>query len=261
MDVKQILNERGIRPARSLGQYFLIDDGVARRMVDYAGVGSEDVILEIGAGVGSLTEQLIGKAKKVYAVETDAALCEVLRERYPNQSTIEVLEGDIMKLELPEFDKVVASIPFSISSPITYKLLLHKPGFGVAVLLYQREFTQKLIATPNTNAYGRISVIMQVLADIEVLEIVHRDAFYPAPPVTTAIVRLKEKKERLVNDNAKFFELVTAAFAQRRKKLTRLFKGRLLGTTALVELEKRPEELWPGEFAKVANYMDVGFKV
>ncbi|RZN34335.1 MAG: ribosomal RNA small subunit methyltransferase A [Methanophagales archaeon ANME-1-THS] len=253
MDVKQLLYERGIRPSRGLGQYFLIDENVARRMVEYAGVGCEDVILEIGAGLGSLTEQLVGRAKKVYAVEKDTALCEVLRARYQNQSRIEVLEGDIMKLKLPAFDKVVASIPFALSSPLTYKLLLHKQGFGLAVLLYQREFTQKLIATPNTTAYGRISVITQVLAEVEVLEVVHRDAFYPSPPVTTALVRLKEKKERLVNDTAEFFAFVTEAYDQRRKKLRWLLKGCHAENTELAE--KRPEELSPSEFAELTNYL------
>jgi len=252
MDVKKILIERGIKAkaTRSLGQYFLIDDGVATRMVEYADVESSDVVLEIGAGVGSLTEKLERKAKKVYAVEKDEELCEVLKERYDNKSRTEVLEGDIMKLELPKFDKVVASIPFSLSSPITYKLLLHNAGFGVAVLLYQKEFAQKMSAIPGSKLYGRLSVITQALADIEILELVHRDAFYPSPPVTAAIVRLREK---VVENKEKFFELVTAAFGQRRKKMSSIFKTRFLGGLALVELEKRPEELSPEEFVKIAK--------
>lgn len=251
MEVKKILVERGIKATRRLGQYFLIDDGVVTRMVEYAGVERGDVVLEIGAGVGSLTEKLERKAKKVYAVEKDEELCEVLRERC-NTSKTEVLEGDIMKLELPAFDKVVASIPFSLSSPITYKLLLHNAGFGLAVLLYQKEFAQKMSANPGSRLYGRLSVITQALADIEILELVHRDAFYPSPPVTAAIVRLREKE---VEDKAKFFELVTAAFGQRRKKMSSIFKTRFLGSSARAELEKRPEELRPEEFVKIANYV------
>lgn len=257
MDVKKILIERGIRATRSLGQYFLVDDGVASRMVEYAGVERGDVVLEIGAGVGSVTEKLDRKAEKVYAVEKDKELCELLREQYgAKKSKTEVIEADFMKLELPDFDKVVASIPFSLSSAITYKLLLHPAGFGLAVLLYQKEFAQKLVAKPRSKSYGRLSVISQALAEIEILELVHRDAFYPSPPVKTAIVRLKEKEgeNRLVEDKDKFFEFVTAAFDHRRKKMRTIFKASSSGSLALAELDKRPEELTPEEFVKLADY-------
>ena len=257
MDVKTTLIERGIRATRSLGQYFLVDDGVASRMVEYAGVARSDVVLEIGAGVGSVTEKLERKAKKVYAVEKDKELCELLRERDDGkESKTEVIEGDFMNIELPDFDKVVASIPFSLSSAITYKLLLHKAGFGLAVLLYQKEFAQKMTAKPGSKRYGRLSVISQALAEIEILELVHRDAFYPSPPVKTAIVRLKERegKNRLVGDKDKFFGFVTAAFDQRRKKMRTIFKASFSGSVALAELDKRPEELSPEEFVKLAEY-------
>ncbi|MEA2074123.1 MAG: 16S rRNA (adenine(1518)-N(6)/adenine(1519)-N(6))-dimethyltransferase RsmA [Euryarchaeota archaeon] len=256
MDVKTTLIERGIRATRSLGQYFLIDDGVATRMVEFAGVERGDVVLEIGAGVGSVTGKLVRRAKKVYAVEKDKELCELLREQYGTKtSKTEVIEGDFMKLELPDFDKVVASIPFSLSSAITYKLLLHPAGFGLAVLLYQKEFAQKLVAKPRSKSYGRLSVIAQALAEIEILEIVHRDAFYPSAPVKGAIVRLKERKqnEKLVEDKKKFFGFVTEAFDQRRKKMRSIFKNRLSGGLTFVELDKRPEELKPKEFAKLAQ--------
>ena len=254
MDVKNILIERGIRATRSLGQYFLIDDRVPSRMVEYAGVERGDVVLEIGAGVGSVTEKLERKARKVYAVEKDKELCELLRERYDGKKSItEVIEGDFMKIELPDFDKVVASIPFSLSSAITYKLLLHKAGFGLAVLLYQKEFAQKLVAKPRSKSYGRLSVIAQALAEIEILEVVHRDAFFPSAPVKGAIVRLKERKQIVIEDKKKFFEFVTAAFDQRRKKMRTIFKASSSGSLALAELEKRPEELSPEEFVKLAQ--------
>jgi 16S rRNA (adenine1518-N6/adenine1519-N6)-dimethyltransferase len=250
MEVKKILMERGIRATRSLGQYFLVDDGVSARMVEYAGVGSGDAVLEIGAGVGSVTEKLARKAKKVYAVEKDKELCEILRAQYGDkESRTEVIEDDIMKIDLPEFDKVVASIPFSLSSPITYKLLL--ADFGLAVLLYQKEFAEKMVAIPGSKLYGRLSVIAQALADIEILEFVHRDAFYPSPSVKTAMVRLEEKEKRIVEEKKKFFEFVTEAFEHRRKKMRNIFKTS--GSLALEELEKRPEELSPEEFVKLST--------
>lgn len=241
-----------VKAARSRSQYFLIDDAVAARLVDYAGVERGDVVLEIGAGGGSITEKLADKAKKVYAVEKDRALCETLRAQYENtksKAEVKVIEGDIMKIELPEFDKVVANIPFSLSSPITYKLLLHDPGFGLAVLLYQKEFAQKMIAKPGSSLYGRLSVITQALADTEILELVHRDAFYPSPPVKTAMVRLKEKG--LIANKEAFFEFVTTAFEHRRKKMRNTFKTRFPGGLALEELERRPEELSPDEFVRL----------
>ncbi|HUV02187.1 MAG TPA: 16S rRNA (adenine(1518)-N(6)/adenine(1519)-N(6))-dimethyltransferase RsmA [Desulfobacteria bacterium] len=255
MDIRSILIERGIRPTRSLGQYFLVDDGVASRMVEYASVGHGDVVLEIGAGVGSLTEKLNQHAKRVYAVEKDRNLCALLQECYGREnSNTEVMECDIMKLELPEFDKVVASLPFLISSPITYKLLLREAGFGLAVLLYQKEFAQKLVAKPRSNLYGRLSVISQALAEIEIMEIVHRDAFYPPAPVKGAIVRLRENENCEIGDKRTFFEFVTAAFDQRRKKLRAIFKKTRLGGLKLPALDKRPEELRPEEFVTLMDY-------
>ena len=251
-----------VKAARSRSQYFLIDDAVAARLVDYAGVERGDVVLEIGAGGGSITEKLANKAKKVYAVEKDKALCETLRAQYENKKSkaeVRVIEGDIMKIELPEFDKVVANIPFSLSSPITYKLLLHSAGFGLAVLLYQKEFAQKMIAKQGSSLYGRLSVITQALADTEILELVHRDAFYPSPPVKTVIVRLKEKEvekgqeEGLIANKEEFFEFVTTAFEHRRKKMRNTFKTSV--SLALEELERRPEELSPEEFAKLMRYI------
>jgi len=217
-------------------------------------------VLEIGAGGGSITDKLANKAKRVYAVEKDKALCETLRAQYETTKSkaevkVKVIEGDIMKIELPEFDKVVANIPFSLSSPITYKLLLHSAGFGLAVLLYQKEFAKKMTAKPRSRLYGRLSVISQALAEIEILEIVHRDAFYPSPPVKTAMVRLKEKEKgkRIVEEKRKFFEFVTTAFEHRRKKMKNIFKTSfgLSGSSALEQLARRPEELSPDDFVRL----------
>jgi 16S rRNA (adenine1518-N6/adenine1519-N6)-dimethyltransferase len=239
MDVRSMLNERGMQPERRLGQYFLADEGVATRMVAYAALTRNDLVLEIGAGAGSLTEHLNRAAKKVYAVEKDQALVALLRERFETEASVtKILEGDVLELPLPVFDKVVASIPFMISARLTYKLLLREAGFGLAVLLVQREFAEKLVAAPRTNAYGRLSVLAQALS------------------VIGAVVRLQESeaKRDLIRDKAQFFEFVTAAFAQRRKKLKTIFKG-LLGEerATWADLEQRPEELTPEAFVRLAH--------
>jgi 16S rRNA (adenine1518-N6/adenine1519-N6)-dimethyltransferase len=259
MDVRNKLIERGLRPERRLGQYFLADEGVATRMVAYATVTRNDIVLEIGAGVGGLTEHLNRAAKKVYAVEKDQALVALLRERFETEASVtEILEGDVLELPLPVFDKVVASIPFMISARLTYKLLLHEAGFGLAVLLVQREFAGKLVAAPRTDAYGRLSVLAQALTDVAILETVPRGAFYPTAPVIGAVVRLQESvaKRNMIRDKMQFFEFVTAAFAQRRKKLKTIFKDRLGEERATwAELEQRPEELTPEAFVRLSQLL------
>ena len=257
-DVRSMLNEHGIRPERRLGQYFLTDEGVATRMVTYAGVTRDDTVLEIGAGTGSLTEHLNRAAKKVYAVERDQALVALLRERFEAKaSATEILEGDVLEISLPMFDKVVASIPFMISARLTYKLLYRvEADLGLAVLLVQQEFAEKLVAAPRTDAYGRLSVLVQALTEVAILETVPRNAFYPPAPVTGAVVRLQESeaKRNLISDKAQIFEFVTAAFAQRRKKLRAIFKHGLEQPALQTELEQRPEELTPEAFARLAAY-------
>jgi 16S rRNA (adenine1518-N6/adenine1519-N6)-dimethyltransferase len=256
MDVRSMLIERGIRPTRRLGQYFLVDEGVAARMVAYAAVTRNDVVLEIGAGTGSLTEHLNRTAKKVCAVEKDQALVALLREQFETEGSVtEILEGDVLAIPLPAFDKVVASIPFMISAQLTYKLLLHEAGFGLAVLLVQQEFAEKLVAAPRTDAYGRLSVLTRALADVAILETVPRAAFYPPAPVTGAVVRLQEiaAKTNLIRDKVQFFEFVTAAFAHRRKKLKTILKRRFGESATWAELEQRPEELTPEAFVRLAQ--------
>jgi 16S rRNA (adenine1518-N6/adenine1519-N6)-dimethyltransferase len=256
MDIQSILQARGIRPSKRMGQYFLADEAVVARMVEYAAVSGEAEVLEIGAGVGSLTEALDRSAKKVYAVEKDPNLCAYLRERFePEKSKTEIVEGDVLRLELPHCDKVVASIPFQISTPLTYKLLLHEPSFAVAVLLYQQEFAEKLIATPRSNSYGRLSVVAQALAEVEQFEHVPRAAFYPPAPVKTAIVRLTERAgaQRLVGAKSAFLNFVTAAFEHRRKKLKYSVNAETLVGVDGAVLEKRPEELSPEEFVRLAT--------
>jgi 16S rRNA (adenine1518-N6/adenine1519-N6)-dimethyltransferase len=260
MDIRSALQARGIRPSKRMGQYFLADEEVVARMVAYAAVGSEDEVLEIGAGMGSLTEALDRNAKKVYAVEKDAALCAILRDRFGLASSrTTILEGDVLSMELPHCAKVVASIPFQVSSPLTIKLMTHEPGFAVAVLLYQQEFAEKLIARPRTKAYGRLSVVAQALAEVDLLELVPRGAFYPPAPVKTAIVRLKARtgNQQLVADKVAFLSFVTAAFEHRRKKLKWNLAAKQQEGEVSAVMEKRAEELSPAEFVLLAGCLSV----
>jgi len=271
-DVREIFTERGIRPLKKEGQHFLLDDGIAARMLEYADVRSEDVVLEIGAGVGNLTEKLERRAKKVIAVEKDSRLCEVLRERCKNA---EILQGDILDIEIPPFNKVVANIPFALSSPITLRLLLFH-DFDVAVMMYQREFAEKMVAKrgeklrergKTKKLYGRLSVIVQTLAEVEILEFVPRRAFFPQPAVDAAIVRLKPRSVRDLETTAEktlFASVVSAAFDNRRKKLKNIpvfkhiFRHACESSSAQDEwlrsiADLRPEELQPADFVRLSR--------
>jgi 16S rRNA (adenine1518-N6/adenine1519-N6)-dimethyltransferase len=140
---------------RRIGQNFLVDRDVLSRIADYAELNPADSILEIGAGTGNLTEVLSRRAGRVYAVEVDGGLAMGLKGRFAN---VKVIEGDALKVELPDYNKVVSNLPYQISSKITYRLL-SKP-FDLAVLMYQREFAKRLIAAPGTAGYGRLSMVV-----------------------------------------------------------------------------------------------------
>jgi 16S rRNA (adenine1518-N6/adenine1519-N6)-dimethyltransferase len=247
---------------RVKGQHFLRDERVLQRIVEYAQVGEKDIVLEIGAGTGNLTRALASKAKQVYAIELDKKLASNLREQFTG-TNVEVIEGNALKLKFPDFNKVVANPPYYISSDLTFKLLHHK--FELGVLMYQKEFAERMAASPGSESYGRLSVTAQHYAEIEILEIVPKSAFHPAPEVDSAIVRLKLRKPSYeVKDEEFFFKLVTACFTQRRKKIKNaILKSAIalgLNCSALEEAlrkssywNQRAEELSAAEFALLSN--------
>lgn len=231
---------------RRKGQNFLVDSGVLSRIADYAELNPADSILEIGAGTGNLTEVLSRRAGRVYAVEVDGGLAAGLRGRFDN---VEVVSGDALKVELPDYNKVVSNLPYQISSKITYRLL-SRP-FDLAVLMYQREFAKKLIAVPGTANYGRLSMVTGHYVRAEVLEYVSRTAFRPNPRVGSAIVRLRPRPDRLDVNHENFMRLATGLFSHRRKKLGPAMEAMGISREALADfdrsiLDRRAEETDPG---------------
>ncbi len=183
---------KGLRPSRRMGQNFLILPDVADRMVERAGLSKRDHVLEVGPGFGVLTERLSGKAGRVYAVEKDGRLATVLKEK--NLDNVTVIMGDALRIKLPEFNKVVSNLPYSISSPITFRLL--RCGFERAVLMYQLEFGERMIAKPGSPSYSRLSLMVQAVSRVEIAERVGRGAFWPRPKVDSVIVVIEPKPER-----------------------------------------------------------------
>jgi 16S rRNA (adenine1518-N6/adenine1519-N6)-dimethyltransferase len=199
---------------RRKGQNFLVDRGVLSRIADYAKLNTADSVLEIGAGSGNLTEVLSRRAGRVYAVEVDSNLAAGLKSRFAN---VEVIEGDALKVELPDYNKVVSNLPYQISSKMTYRFL-SRP-FDLAVLMYQKEFAKRLMAEPGTEDYGRLSMVTGHYARAEILEYVSRTAFRPNPRVGSAIVRLCPRKDKSNVNYDSFTRLATGLFSYRRKKL------------------------------------------
>jgi len=213
-----LLRRHGIRLSKRAGQHQVIDPTVLEQMVDYAELSRDDVVLEVGAGIGNLTLLLAARAGKVIAVERDRRLMRVLGERLRVHSNVKLLCGDALQIELPKFNKVVANLPYGISSDITFRLLKRK--FELAILMYQREFAERLVAKPGSDDYGRLTVNAYYRASVELLGEVPPEAFFPQPKVTSAIVRLKPREPPFdVADESMFFNVVRALFQHRRQRV------------------------------------------
>ena len=240
-------------------QHFLIDEQVLGRIIEYGHLNSLDTVLEIGAGFGNLTEKLARKAGKVIAIEVDPELASSLN-RFDN---VEVIVGDAMKQDFPHFNKVISNLPYSISSPVTFKLLENK--FDMGILMYQHEFAERMVAIPGSKDYGRLSIAVQYRANVEIMEVVPRLAFSAPPQVNSAIVRLVPRPPPYeVNDVDFFMKFITAAFSQRRKKLKNaiLNNAAFLGINdkALEKLppdmiDRRAETISPEELAKLSDIL------
>ncbi len=234
---------------RRLGQHFMIDERILQREVEYAELGKSDTVLEIGPGTGNLTKHLVEKAKKVYAIEKDGALARIIEDLYPE---VEVIEGDALEVEWPKFDKMVSNIPYKISSPLTFRLLEH--DFELAILTYQEEFAERLVAYAGEMAYSRLSVMAYYRAEMEILEKIPRNAFKPQPRVNSAMVRIVPRKEPPfhVKDERLFEDVVRTLFSARRKTVRSALKPKY----GIVETEygsMRVEDLTPEEIGEIAD--------
>ena len=178
---KHLFRLYGFFPKKRLGQNFTVNSDILQRLVSYASLTENDVVLEVGAGFGFLTQLLSKECEKVIAVEIDPRLVSFLRKHLHSLQNLELIEGDILKLSLPHFNKVVSTPPYSISSPLLFRLLENK--FDFAVLILQKEFAERLAASVGTKEYGRLTVTIYYRTDVELLDVVPRTMFYPPPDV------------------------------------------------------------------------------
>jgi len=248
-------------------QHFLVDDRVLDRLPEYVTEIDADCshVLEVGAGNGALTDRLLAVADHVTAVERDPDLAAFLREEFAAEidaGRLTVIEGDALEVELPEFTASVSNLPYGVSSEIAFRLL---PRGVPLVLMFQREFAERMAAAPGEDEYGRLSVTAGHYADVEVVEPVPREAFDPQPAVQSAVVRTRPRDpEYTVPDDEQFMDLVRAVFTQRRKTMRNAVRntGHISGLAdpeAVVEaadeglMSRRAGNVAPAEFARLGR--------
>lgn len=265
-DPDELIRRAGVRGDPRRDQHFLVDDRVLDRVATYLPSDADTShVLEIGSGTGALTARLLDVADHVTVVERDRDLAAFVREEFASDvadGRLTVVEGDALEVALPEFTACVANLPYGISSEVTFRLL---PAARPMVLMYQKEFADRMAASAGTSEYGRLSVTTQHYADVDVVEYVPREAFDPAPRVESAIVRLTPREpDYEVDDDEFFLRFVKALFTQRRKTLRNAVRNTthisgLDDADAVVDaageetMRRRAGELTPSEFADLAS--------
>ena len=272
-DIKELLSRHGFRFSKSMGQNFLTAAWVPEDIAEAAGLDEHTGVLEIGPGIGCLTEQLSMRAGKVVSVELDTALKPVLAETLAGRSNVEIVYGDVLKLNIPELldEKmpeqrrvVCANLPYNVTGPVISGLL--KCGcFDSVTVMIQREVARRICARPGTGDYGAFTVFVNWYAQPELLFDVSPDCFIPQPKVTSSVIHLDCRKNPPVEVRSEelFMRVVRAAFAQRRKTLLNALSS-AFGELSKESIEKcltnsgfdpkvRGEVLSIGEFAKIAD--------
>lgn len=248
-------------PLRRLGQNFLVDEAARDLIVQSADLSRSDIVLEVGPGTGFLTEILIARAGKVIAVEKDPRLVRLLRRKHAKSRKLRIIEGDVLKTKLPPFNKVVCTPPYYISSRLV--LLLISKRFRRAVLTLQKEFAERLAAKPGSPDYGRITVMVQHKASVELAGVIRRNSFRPVPRVDSAVVVIRKKRPDVpVRSERVFGDMVRFLFTQRRKKarkVLRRYLETLLGNGDLTNRavpslpDARVYELAVNDFERLSN--------
>ncbi|MBE6496263.1 MAG: 16S ribosomal RNA methyltransferase A [Methanobrevibacter thaueri] len=218
---KDILNQNGIKLNKSLGQNYLIDKNKRDQIINFGNITKDDVVLEIGTGIGTLTIELAKKAQKVIAIEQDTKICEILAKRLKDEKidNVELINDDALKVDFPPFNKIISNLPYQISSPITFKFLDY--DFDLAVLMYQKEFADRMNGEVGSKNYSRLSAMLYFKCDIEKLTDVSCESFIPKPQIDSTVVKLTPKENKIPDDEFKTYSKFTKALFQHRNKKIR----------------------------------------
>ena len=215
---KNILNQHGITLNKNLGQNYLIDKNKRNQIIGFGDVDKNDVVLEIGTGIGTLTIELAKKAKKVIAIEQDENICKILTKRLKDEKidNVELINDDALKVDFPKFNKIISNLPYQISSPITFKFLEY--DFDLAILMYQKEFADRMNGEVGSKNYSRLSAMLYFKCNVETLTNVSAESFIPKPKIDSTVVKLTPKENKISNDDFKIYSNFTKALFQHRNK-------------------------------------------
>jgi len=272
-ETKFIMNKYNIRADKSLGQNFLINDEAVLGIVDAANITKDDSIIEIGPGLGTLTKELLGKAGKVICIELDKRMVEILLDRFSMYENFELINDDILKVDLKDLiknagmknAKIVANLPYYITTPIIMKLLEDRLDIQTITVMIQKEVADRLVAEPGKGDTGAITYAINYYTNPRRVLEVENTSFIPAPKVNSSVIQLEvlKKPNVEVEDEAKLFELIKAAFMQKRKTLVNsLFNSNKYGSKEYIEsvlqklnidLRIRPEKLTLTQFAEISK--------
>ena len=272
-DTKFIMDKYHITANKNLGQNFLIDDDTVSGIVDAANVSKDDLIIEIGPGLGTLTKELLDRAGKVICIELDKRMIEILNDRFSMYDNFKVLNDDVLKVNLKELiekekvktTKIVANLPYYITTPIIMKLLEERLDIETITVMIQKEVADRLVTKPGTGDTGAITYAIHYYTNPKRVLEVPNTAFIPEPKVNSTVINLEVLKEPkvAVKDEKKLFDVIKTAFMQKRKTLLNALansnkygsKEQICKTLELLSIDNRvrPEKLTLEEFAKIAD--------
>lgn len=277
-ETKFLMKKYKISANKSLGQNFLINDEAVDDIVSSSKICSDDLVIEIGPGLGTLTKELLEKAAKVIAIELDTRMIKILNDRFSLYNNFEIINEDVLKVDLeklisdqknnlPQIKnvKIVANLPYYITTPIIMKLLEDRLSIDTITVMIQKEVADRIIAIPGKKNTGAITYSVYYYAETEAILEVPKDSFIPAPEVTSKVIKLNIRKEPPVKPESKekMFKTIKNAFTQRRKTLlnslvnTKMIENKTQGAEILKKLNLnenvRPEELTLENFAEISN--------
>lgn len=276
-ETRFIMKKYNIKANKSLGQNFLINEDVVNSIINCSNITKDDLVIEIGPGLGTLTKFLLEKAGKVICIELDTKMLKILDDRFSLYDNFQIINNDVLKVDLKSLIKsekennqiknvkIVANLPYYITTPIIMKLLEEELELESITVMIQKEVADRLIAIPGQKNTGAITYAVYYYAESEAIMEVPNSSFIPEPEVTSKVIKLNIRKQQIVNpkDKEKMFKIIKNAFTQKRKTLinslsnTKIFENKKQGEEILKELDisknARPEELTLEEFTKISD--------